>query len=602
MANELDTTLIVKAITEGFDKVSANINKVEGSVDAAGDAAQRGTTKWTELQSALQLVETAFRYVSQAGKMVYDQLERGVEIDTITRKFDNLAASFGTTGDALRGDLHNSIGLLLSDVNQMGLALDLMQLGLAKNESEVVRFATVMSEMGMDTGEVVLAIANQSTMRLDQLGIGLEAFKANLAQVKEEGLSGAAAFSEAFLRSAEQTVAVVGGMAGTMAGQFAEMTSLWENTKDSFSVAFATSVLEELAMITAGSGDANAAMQLFASEAGAAMGSLLRPIAGVMLALADLKLAIANVRLEVANFLANLPNVQVFGESLFNQTTIEGAKASLGGLTDNVMKAQNRVNDLEDAIYGADTATSEYMTTAEDLAFLEEDKTAAIDQTTAAYEKSRSAVEQQIELAKQAAESQRLWAEHNQDVSDSIGGSGGVKQEVDELAKAMEELSSATGSYFMQARKSKDFNPVEALLESLESLGANAGILAEAGVAGGLFSQEEANKFMGEAATRGKADQLAQMVMGGMDPTEAANMVKGIGEQMQGNADLATEFFNSIAQDPKEATLSMDLSYAQSQMDAFNAKNATLPVKAVIEGLPGAGQDPIQREIEAQGG
>ena len=56
MVDRVEVDLIVKAITQGFDKISSDMKQTEKAVEATGDAAQSSGMKWTEFKSQLDLV------------------------------------------------------------------------------------------------------------------------------------------------------------------------------------------------------------------------------------------------------------------------------------------------------------------------------------------------------------------------------------------------------------------------------------------------------------------------------------------------------------------------------------------------------------------
>lgn len=169
--------------------------------------------------------------VGIATKKVYELGKAGAQIEYTSIKFDRLAKAAGSTGDVFLQDLRYATKGTISDFKAMELGANLLQLGLSKNTKEAGRLAGVMTAMGMDVGEVTLALANQSTRRLDQLGISLTKFNEIKEQLKRENpnLSNADLFTEAFLRTGEQTIATTGNMADSQAGQFMKFEAAKEN-------------------------------------------------------------------------------------------------------------------------------------------------------------------------------------------------------------------------------------------------------------------------------------------------------------------------------------------------------------------------------------
>lgn len=170
---------------------------------------------------------------------LYRISEAGADLDYTREKFDRLSKSMGTTGDVMLNELRQATKGTLSDFQLTQQGTDLFQLGLAKTTEEAVRLSSVMTALGMDTGELTLALANQSKRRLDQLGLSLTEFNKNEAIFKSKGLSKEDAFTQAFLVTAEQTVEKVGNKADSSAGSFDRLGASWENVKNSFKVGFA---------------------------------------------------------------------------------------------------------------------------------------------------------------------------------------------------------------------------------------------------------------------------------------------------------------------------------------------------------------------------
>jgi len=166
-------------------------------------------------------------------KVIYEMGQMGAEIDYTRGKFDRLAEAAGTTGSVLLGDLRQATLGTVSDFALAKQGSDLFQLGLANNADEAVRLSRVMTALGMDTGELTLALANQSKRRLDQLGVSLTQFNRNEDAFKALGLTKEESFKQAFLKTAEDTVVQVGNRAEGAAGSYDRLSASWANYKDS---------------------------------------------------------------------------------------------------------------------------------------------------------------------------------------------------------------------------------------------------------------------------------------------------------------------------------------------------------------------------------
>ena len=137
MADQVQVDLIVKALSKGFESVN---------------------NQFTELKSKLSLVQTAASTAASSIGKIYEFAKEGANIEFTALKFDRLAISIGTTGDALRSDLADATDGLLSTSGQMKMATDMMALGLADTSDEAVRLSAVSAKLGMDVGELTLAL------------------------------------------------------------------------------------------------------------------------------------------------------------------------------------------------------------------------------------------------------------------------------------------------------------------------------------------------------------------------------------------------------------------------------------------------------------
>lgn len=204
---------------------------------AAGDAWAKYTNFSRTLATNIALFSATAVGVGYAGKQIYQFAKSGAELEYTKMRFDRLAESVGTTGDVFMNRLRVATKGTVSDMQLAKNGADLFQLGLARTADEAVRLSKVQTALGMDTGELTLALANQSKRRLDQLGLSLTKFNEIEKKLKEQGLSKEDAFREAFLQTAEQTVVITGNKADTQAGDFQRLEAgamnLWNTVKTS---------------------------------------------------------------------------------------------------------------------------------------------------------------------------------------------------------------------------------------------------------------------------------------------------------------------------------------------------------------------------------
>lgn len=192
-------------------------------------------TTLTELKSGVDLLQTGFGMLRDAAEKAFEMGKAGAELERVRGQLDNLAISIGTTSDSIITKMTDASGGLMSNAEMIQAATDIISLGLADNEDDVIRLATVVSELGWDMQQVILTFANNSTMRLDALGLSVEDVTAKAKAFEEQGFNADKAFDMAVLEAAEEKIGLVGSAAETAAGQYKILEANTKNLKDELS-------------------------------------------------------------------------------------------------------------------------------------------------------------------------------------------------------------------------------------------------------------------------------------------------------------------------------------------------------------------------------
>lgn len=253
--------IVVAIEAEGTEKVLAALNQVEGAqVKSVKTTKQLGAqTKeatatagkgWATLVTGVNQAIGVLQTVVQVGKAVYDFTKQGAQLEFMAGKFDRLSLAAGTTSDVLLNDLRKATQGTRSDMELMASAGDFMSLGLAKTSDEVIRLTTVAGALNMDMNQLVLTLANQTTMRFDQLGVSVDGFKEKVAGLEAAGMSANDAFKEAFLQQAEAQIQKVGNAADSSLGGLMQMESAFKNLSDVMKTDFADSMNEIAPLLT----------------------------------------------------------------------------------------------------------------------------------------------------------------------------------------------------------------------------------------------------------------------------------------------------------------------------------------------------------------
>lgn len=229
-----------KAIAEAQAALE-NMTEAEKEAARAADEASRASKgqrmSLVELKAGIDLAGQAVDGL----KKVWDFAKEGAELEYSKIKFDNLTKSIGGADSVLQ-ELRAVTKGTRSDMELMGSAGDFMSLGLAKSRDEVVRLTRVAGALNMDMNQLVLTLANKTTMRFDQLGVAVDGFDARVKELEKSGLDVNKAFTQAFLEQAEKQILKVGDAADTTVGKMQKVETTFKNLGDEVKKFFAEGV------------------------------------------------------------------------------------------------------------------------------------------------------------------------------------------------------------------------------------------------------------------------------------------------------------------------------------------------------------------------
>ena len=126
-----------------------------------GEKAQVVRQRLQEVQAQMLKFGAAGAGVLYAGKQVYDFAKSGAELEYTQTRFERLTKSVGGVSSVFMNQLKVATKGTVSDMGLAKQAADMFQLGLAGSTEEAVRLSRVQTALGMDTGELTLALANQ---------------------------------------------------------------------------------------------------------------------------------------------------------------------------------------------------------------------------------------------------------------------------------------------------------------------------------------------------------------------------------------------------------------------------------------------------------
>ena len=222
-----DLKIVINVSSANSDKVIAglrkNFSEMEKDLQKLNDTQKKSEKVGDEFTTSLKSIGMALGTAGAAAllaKKAFEFGKQGAELEFVRDKFDRLTESIGSTSDAMLIDLRKATGGIYSDAQLMQSATDFMALGFAKTSEEATRLATVAGGLNMNMNQLVLTLANKTTMRFDQLGVAVAGFDDKLEKLKKTGLSTDEAFKEAFLQQAEEQLKRVGSAADSDLGAF----------------------------------------------------------------------------------------------------------------------------------------------------------------------------------------------------------------------------------------------------------------------------------------------------------------------------------------------------------------------------------------------
>lgn len=213
----------------GLAGLEANLKGVE--------SATKNTDKWVKgLGNELKTTLVAGAAVAGTAlftlKKGFDFAKEGAQLERVEDQFGRLAVSIGSDAGSILAALDTATGGMMTTAEQMNAASQIISLGLADNETDVVRLATLVSELGWDMQQVILTFANDSTKRLDSLGLSIEDVEGRMKRFQEAGHAATEAFDLAVLEAGEDKLRLLGSAAESSVAPYMRLETLIEETTD----------------------------------------------------------------------------------------------------------------------------------------------------------------------------------------------------------------------------------------------------------------------------------------------------------------------------------------------------------------------------------
>lgn len=205
----------------------------------------------SDVQRAQREVAQASRGMSQAlnalgiGLGARELVQYAVEADRVATAFrrQSVAARNLAGGQAQLNELlatyNDATGGAVSNAQALADVTRLLAIGFADSAAELDQFARAARGIAIATGQsqdyiigqLQLAIANQSTMRLDQLGLGVSEVKQRIDELKasNKSMTDEMAYQQAILELAEEKFGEIADSAAGAATGMEQLRKEWDN-------------------------------------------------------------------------------------------------------------------------------------------------------------------------------------------------------------------------------------------------------------------------------------------------------------------------------------------------------------------------------------
>ncbi len=208
-------------------------------VGKLGDELERvNRNAGTAQRGMLPLVATigdVMNIAGQAGRVfetAFDLAKEGAGIQRANERLERMAATINSTADSITTRLQAATGGIVSNAELTASALQIISLGLAQNEDDVIRLGTVVAGLGLDMQQVILTFANNSIMRLDALGLSVDGVRQRAQELEAQGFDANKAFDTAVLEQLEGRLQTLQGGVQDNASAIQEFSAGITNATD----------------------------------------------------------------------------------------------------------------------------------------------------------------------------------------------------------------------------------------------------------------------------------------------------------------------------------------------------------------------------------
>jgi len=562
MATRLQAIIDFVYKGDGVNQATSALGKLGQTGKSIGEA-------WGAIATPLNQTIQIFQQVGQAAQQAYEFVAEGTQLARAEQQFTALAGSIGSTADALLGDLKTATRGTISDFELMKSATSIMSLGLADTSEETVRLASLVGKLGWDMNQVTLTLANQSTMRLDALGLSVSDVTNRVDALKEAGYSADQAFKFAILEAGEEKVKLLGDAADTTAGKLAILEANAANFKDTAQAAFSQELITNINDMAGGLFESADGAASFGEKFGKAFASYIT---------------------------GQWSKGLIDGLDEINQSTYTLATQSMPALERQLEQERaamiaslTAIDDRREAIELHGDAI------ADALPFIREHATAVYQNSDAYAEFQDKLVQTNSHMSENEAmvaqANARLveWGETIPTVTGAIYAS----------AEAIAAHNAATGDYATMAIEAGEegVNLNQVMYNSLDAAGGSAEALVGLALATGQLTEAQAENILKQAAMIEYAGMLGEAIANGtMSISDAVTSLADFQAGLESSNILVNDATGSVILMNDAMTGSTSaVGSLQTSLDEFNTSNAVGATQAFIDKL-----NSIPRSVDVQ--
>jgi hypothetical protein len=598
-----DITLGLNAIYRGqaaFAKAQSDLanleNKSRGAAAQAGTAINNATSKigagFSKLASSSAgpfLLAAGMGAATMAIKGTYAALGQGADLVYAQEQFNKLTVSINSTSDAMMGKLKDATSGLMTNAQMVASANQIMSLGLAKTEEDVVRLVNVAGKLGWDAQTMVLTFANNSKMRLDSLGLSVEDVTTRMEKLKAAGMDADKAFDLAVIEAGEAKIELLGDKADSTAGRLKTFEVALANAGDAAKIALANMAADPIEAL----GESLTKKNVVAD--------MTRQMKELNLEADQYKIVTAVTGSQLHWWRDGFLEADEMAQRLpitlrLIQDGFSGGTEELKDLVDAMVMGKNINEGSLNAWLNTGAAVDEIGAAAErtiprlsnligTLGFISQAQwDFAVENGTNERRAPAAPTGPRKITLRNADYATRMAIGKAADIGDGISrlgretekvatGFGSWVAPIDEAAAALQNLDKQAGSIFASLKGKKEFNLADELFGIASKSGQGALDLANLGIASGLFDEARANEMLNQTFLLQSAEQLAGQLSG----ADLWATVSGLQGQLGSDAGLAREFFGKL----DEATIEPDMS-----MNTDPAWIAYMNLQSQIENNP----------------